>query len=384
MKNLLIERLSPKIFFERKNRFMIGSLSILISGLIFISPLLVCSVGRQVPFLDDEGKFLEGSISEKIHVNINGVQQGMFIKSKDISKPVLLFLHGGPGMPEYAISRKYPTVLENYFTVCYWDQRGSGLSYNTENSTETITFDQLISDTLAVTDYLRKRFNQEKIYLMGHSGGTFIGIQAANKAPELYHAYIAISQISKQFESEKIAYQYMMKEFAINGDTKSLKKLEQIPLIELEQMPPSYRSLRDESMHKLGIGTTHEMKSVLSGIFLPVMLNQEYSFIEKLNIWRGKWSANSTDLWNTILATNLTTEVTELNIPIYFCEGIYDYTCSYSLAKDYFLKLKAPVKGFYTFYQSAHSPLFEEPEKMKHILHDDILNGETNLADTDF
>lgn len=115
----------------------------------------------------------------KSHVNINEVEQGMVIKGKDKTKPVLLFLHGGPAMHEYAISQRYPTVLENYFTACCWEQRGSGLSYNTDISPETMTVEQLISDALEVTNYLRKRFGQEKIYLMGHSWGTFLGIQAA-------------------------------------------------------------------------------------------------------------------------------------------------------------------------------------------------------------
>ena len=86
-------------------------------------------------------------------------------------------------------------------------------------------------------------------------------------------------------------------------------------------------------------------------------------------------------LWDEMLATDLSKQVPELAIPVYFFEGIYDYTCSYTLAKDYFEKLKAPIKGFYTFEQSAHSPLFEEPEKMLKILREDVLAGENSLAD---
>jgi pimeloyl-ACP methyl ester carboxylesterase len=82
-----------------------------------------------------------------------------------------------------------------------------------------------------------------------------------------------------------------------------------------------------------------------------------------------------------MLSTDLSKEVTELSIPVYFFEGIYDYTCSYTLAKEYFDQLKAPIKGFYTFEQSAHSPLFEEPEKMGRILQEDILAGVNNLAE---
>ena len=85
---------------------------------------------------------------------------------------------------------------------------------------------------------------------------------------------------------------------------------------------------------------------------------------------------------NQMNATNLPAEVPKLDIPVYFFQGRYDYTSSYTLAKDYFEKLQAPMKGFYTFEQSAHSPLFEEPEKMQHILQEDVLVGVNNLADT--
>jgi alpha-beta hydrolase superfamily lysophospholipase len=99
----------------------------------------------------------------------------MFIQSKDVTHPVLLYLHGG--MPEYFLTQHYPTGLEDYITVVWWEQRGSGLSYNASDPRDKVTLEQLISDTLEVTEYLRHHFHKEKIYLMAHSGGSFIGIQ---------------------------------------------------------------------------------------------------------------------------------------------------------------------------------------------------------------
>ena len=116
---------------------------------------------------------MRGSISEKAFADINGVRQGMFIQSTDATHPVLLFLHGG--MPEYFLSERYPTGLENDFTAVWWEQRGIGLSYSPGIPPETMTSEQFIADTLSVTSYLRNRFGTEKIYLMAHSGGTFIG-----------------------------------------------------------------------------------------------------------------------------------------------------------------------------------------------------------------
>jgi pimeloyl-ACP methyl ester carboxylesterase len=341
--------------------------------------LLAFSPGKPQPFLDENGKQLVSSISEKIFVNINGVQQGMIIKSKDISNPVLLYVHGG--MPDYFLTQKYPTGLEDYFTVVWWEQRGSGLSYSASIPTETITSEQLISDTLEVTNYLRNRFGKEKIYLMGHSGGTFIGIQAAAQAPELYYAYIGVAQMSDQLESERLAYEYMLQKFKENGNTKMVQKLEAAPVTNTSGIPDAYYALRDGAMHSLGIGTTHDMKSIISGIFLPSLTFREYTLLEKFNLWRGKSQSGVSSVWNAIIATDLTTRVTELEIPVYILAGRYDYTVNYDLQKNYFVKINALKKGFYTFENSAHSPLFEEPEKFIQIMVNDVLNGNVNLAD---
>lgn len=117
----------------------------------------------------------------------------MFMMGKNTQNPVLLYLHGG--MPDYFLRRKYPTGLEDYFTVIWWEQRGSGLSFSADIPPETMTQEQMISDVLELTNYLRRRFGKEKIYLMGHSGEPSLAIQAAARAPELYHAYIGVAQV---------------------------------------------------------------------------------------------------------------------------------------------------------------------------------------------
>jgi pimeloyl-ACP methyl ester carboxylesterase len=363
-------------------RTLLGAAAVLVVGpAILAVALLAWSQGDPEPFFDAAGKTVPGSISEKLRVRIGGVEQGMFLRGRDRTRPVLLFLHGGPGMPEYAIAQRYPRVLEEDFVVAWWEQRGSGLSYRADAAPDTITTERLIEDTLEVSRYLAERFGREKIYLLAHSGGTFPGIQAAARAPALYHAYVGVAQIANQLESERRARRYMLEEYARQGDEGMVRKLEVFPLEQLDTMPAAYRSLRDEAMHGLGIGTTHAMRSVVTGIFLPVMLSRQYTLGEKLDVWRGKWSPASTGLWNEILATDLTAKVSKLDVPVYFLHGGYDYTVSYDLAKRYFETLQAPVKGFYTFDRSAHSPPFEEPERLQRIVREDVLAGTVHLAD---
>jgi len=349
----------------------LGSILILWIALLFYSP------GISESFLDKQGNQLAGSISEKIFITIGGVQQGMFIKSKNKENPVLLYLHGG--LPDYYLTRKYPTGLEDYFTVVWWEQRGFGLSYNAKIATESNNLNQMISDTKEITNYLRTRFGQYKIYLMGRSGGSFIGIHAAARAPELYHAYIGVGQMSNQLQSEKMAYEYMLKKFRDAGDRKLVRKLEASPVN--DYIPYEYLKLRDQAMHRLGIGTTRDMSSVITGMFIPSLVCREYTLKEKFNLWRGKAQSGVHPLWDEMITTDLSQQVNKGNIPVYFFHGIYDYTVSYPLAKKYFEALNAPLKGFYTFEQSAHSPMFEEPDRVRKIMLTNILTGTNTLSD---
>lgn len=355
---------------------LIISLTLVVCIFIIAGVIWVLSPGKPKPYLDQKGNILAGSLSEKVFITIGGVRQGMFIRSKDSTHPVLLYLHGG--MPDYFLAQKFPTGLEEYFTVVWWEQRGSGISFSKDKAEETITLDQMISDVLEVTEYLRHRFGQQKIYLMGHSGGTFIGIQVAARAPELYHAYLGISQMSDQLRSERAAYNYMLDHCKKDKNNKMFRRLNAAPVT--DSIPEAYLKLRDRAMHSLGIGTMHEMHSVITGIFLPSLICRDYTIMEKINMWRGKSRSGVSSLWNNMLDTNLIEKVPELKVPVYFFEGIHDYTVSYQLAKEYFEKLQAPLKGFYVFEKSAHSPLFEEPEKLKQIMREDVLKGTNNLG----
>jgi pimeloyl-ACP methyl ester carboxylesterase len=359
----------------------LGIASTLLASILAVAGLLkIWSYpGRPKPFVDVAGLVLPGSISEKIRIEVNGVAQGMFLKGKDITNPVLLYLHGG--MPDYFLAQKHPTGIEAHFTVAWWEQRGSGLSYDRTIPRGTMTSEQFIADTLEVTNYLRRRFDKEKIYLMGHSGGTFFGIQAVAREPQLYHAYLGVAQTVSQLRSEKRAYDYMVQQFRSRGDRRMVRKLQAAPVTIAAGTPQAYLEVRDQAMHRLGIGTTRDIKSVITGIFLQSLQCPDYTVAEKINMWRGKFGAGVSYLWNDMMRTDLATTVRELSMPIYLFHGIYDYTCSYAEAKAYFEILKAPLKGFYTFQQSAHSPIFEEPQKMLNIIQTDVLAGRNSLSD---
>jgi len=120
-------------------RIMTALLPLLLVGLLGLVGLLAAwSPGRPAPLVDEMGQKIDGSLSEKVFVEINGIQQGMFIQSANPTNPVLLFLHDGPGMVEFFLQGTHPSSLEQDFTVVWWEQRGAGMSFSTEISPRTL------------------------------------------------------------------------------------------------------------------------------------------------------------------------------------------------------------------------------------------------------
>lgn len=358
----------------------------IVSGLLGALALAVAGVlvfwswpGRPRPFLDERGRPLPDSISDKISVDINGFRQGMFLSAKDKTRPVLLYLHGG--MPEYFLARRYPTGLEDEFVVCWWEQRGAGLSFKAGMRLESVTVAQLVADTLALTNELRRRFGKDRIYLMGHSGGSFVGMHAVAQAPELYHAYIGVAQMACQLKSEARAYHVMLERCRTERRASLAKKLEAAPVTLEGGVPLAYLRVRDLAMHALGVGTMRGMRSVVTGLFLPSLRLRDYTLAEKFNLWRGKAATGVSPMWREMLATDLAERIPAVSVPVYFLHGVHDYTCTYAEASTYFDTLAAPLKGFYTFHESAHSPMFEEPQRLMTVLREDVLNGTNRLAD---
>lgn len=357
-------------------KFLIFFLLFLIAGtVVTLIYLSVISKGTIKPFTDEKGDILPDSIAEKNSVEINGVPQSMFIRGKSLDNPVLLFVHGGPGVPEYFLNEYYPIDLEEHFTVCWWEYRGSGLSYSPNLDPDTITTEQLADDTAAVAEYLCNRFAKEKVYLMGHSFGSFIGLKAAQMHPEQFYAYIGMAQINGYSlggtEANTLTYEYMEKVFTERKDKASLRQLNACS-VKHEDGTVSFKSdcfgKLDQLKHKSGCGTMHHMDSVITGIFFPQMNSRCYTLSEKINYWKGKKFMQSSAVYKDSQYAEVQKEVLHLDIPVYFFSGIYDYTCPHPLSRELYELLDAPKKEFYLFEHSAHSPLWEEPEKAIDIL----------------
>lgn len=339
---------------------------IILGGVMSVLPP---SSGQLMPYKDDNGNIIENSIAEKSNIIVNDHNIGIYVLAKDNTKPVLLVCGGGPGISQFFMENKYPSCLPEEFVVCYFDYYGTCRSYVKDIDPDTITTELYLSDIQGITDYLCDRFDKEKIFIMGHSFGTRMALETISNNPEKYYAYIAVAQSCDQPRSEKIAYTYMKNEYAKQNNQKMVKEFEKYPLLESEESYVNYFSspLRDKAMHELGVGTTRDMNSVISGIFWPSLRMKEYTVKERINFWRGKNISNKFAVTHD--SFNAFDEVKEVHIPVYFFAGKYDYTCAYELQKEYFEVLNGPVKEFISFDNSAHSPVYEEREVAKQHIH---------------
>ena len=212
-----------------------------LTGLLSLAVLGVAvSVARPATtysIVGPDGDPLPGSIAELITVPIGGHEQALMVRGRSTDNPVLLYLAGGPGGTDLGAMRR-DVALEERFVVVTWEQRGAGKSYAALDPAETLTLEQTVADTVAVTTYLRERFDEEKIYLVGNSWGTTLGVLAVQRHPELFHAYVGTGQMVSQRETDILFYADTLAWADHAGNDALATRLRQIG-------PPPYTSLLD-------------------------------------------------------------------------------------------------------------------------------------------
>lgn len=311
------------------------------------------------------------SLSEKFVMDINGAPNGFFINSMDTDNPVLLLVSSGPGTDDYFLTDRYEEMtLEQYFTVVYWDYRGMGIAYDSDFAPSSITLENLLADTHEVTQYLKDRFGKDKIYIMGFSGGSHIALRAVQQYPEDYIAYIGMAQVvTDSIENDTYMYNYMTDKFTQRGDSSALRRLENM-VEHLDdgtvRCTATWREYVD-LLHDAGGGTILN-RTEFQGIIMPIMLCRCYTISEKINYIRGLKMYDHSPLADELNDYDYRTLISELEIPAYFISGEEDFNCPWPLVEDYCNHLSAPSSEFYLVPDSAHSPLWENPEVTCDIL----------------
>ena len=311
------------------------------------------------------------SINVEEKINLDGVNQQIFIRGKDSANPILLILHGGPGFSEFAYFRTYNKDLENKFVVVNWDQRGTHLSYNDSIETSSMTFDQIVSDAHELVDKLKKRFKKNKVFLLAHSAGTITGVKYALRYPEDLYAYIGIGQVVNGMKNEMESLSFTLKMAKENKNQKAIAELKEVqknyPLLPLKSLDYVYTERK--WLEKFG-GVYH--KRSYSVLFENLDKEEKALINDSLANKGGQFSMQY--LWKDLLSVDFLSADTVFKIPVFFICGKYDYNTPTHLTKQYFDKIKAPLKQFFIFENSGHLIPFEEPEKFNKLMTESILH----------
>ncbi|MFN6944268.1 MAG: alpha/beta fold hydrolase [Cytophagaceae bacterium] len=305
-------------------------------------------------------------------VMINGHQQWIYYIGDDTSKQVILFLHGGPGTPETPFLVKYNQNLKEDFIVVCWEQRGAGKSYNKKIPDSTMTIDQFVEDCHAVTQHIKKKFNFQKIYLMGHSWGTLIGIKSIKKYPHDYLGYFALAQISNTLKEEQVTYQWLINQSQYENNRKALRQLNEIGWpSEENRYSLKQVFIKIKWVNYYGGAAFYQDPKGYKKLVKIVITTPVYNFREKLKYLKSeKFSLDH--LHDEIMTLDLFEEVNTLNVPIVFIHGTGDYQVPLVVAKEYYYFINSPYKKFIEFKNCAHGLLIEQPEKFKKTILEEV------------
>ncbi len=318
------------------------------------------------PIVGADGDPVQGGIAELVDVPIGGHDQAIMLRGVSQDAPVLLFLEGGPGGTGIGRIRNAGTDLERSFVVATWDQRGTGKSYDALEPASTLSLDQMVEDTLAVTNYLRERFGHSKIYLVGSSWGTTIGTLAVQRSPELFHAYVGTGQMVDQFATDKLMYAESIADAEDRGDTGMVDQLRSMG-------PPPYADTLDYPIaiasNPTWLDFEHGADYQASAEYPASLFVSEYTLIEQL---RGMGAIAETFhvLYPQLADTDFRRDVPRLDVPVYIVEGRHEVAGRETLAKQWFRGLSATEKHYLYFDRSGHTPPYDEPGRFADLMRD--------------
>lgn len=289
-------------------------------------------------------------------VILGGTKQWILVRGSSEKNPIILFLHGGPGLPMMPFHQYFQNDIEKKYLVVHWDKRGTGKSYSENIPIESMNLSQILSDAHELVNLLKSRFCKDRIYLAGHSWGSIIGINLINLYPENFCGFISIGQVVDFSKSLNISYAYTLEKAKEQADEEAVNEL-----IGIGEPPfnedDTKLSIILRNVGRFG-GKMHNEAN-----FSNIAKNcEEYTEIDLVNIPKGL-DFSDKYLWNEIIRTNMLENHTNFRVPIFFLCGKYDYITPTVLVEEYCKKINAPLKKVIILENSAHYPFIEEPNE---------------------
>lgn len=294
-------------------------------------------------------------------VIVNGDRQNIRIRAEREGLPVILFIHGGPGVCDRHFVLGNQSALARDYTMVCWDQRGSGKSYDKNIRTQKLSVKTYVDDAEALIDILRERFGQDKIVIAGHSWGTVIGTALAVRCPDKIAAYVAQGVFVDGAENETESYNFCVREAERLGDKKAQKALSGIAPVAGRYPSDKAMMTQRDYLSKFGGGTYKKREGMIKSLLIPLLKTPEYSLADVFKYAQGGLYLSKV-LWDDIVAVSYA-DVKRLEVPLIVTQGDHDFNTPTSIVRRWYDTLQAPFKKWISFEQSAHSPIFEEPQK---------------------
>jgi pimeloyl-ACP methyl ester carboxylesterase len=322
------------------------------------------------PITAPNGKVIPGSITTLEKVNLNGTEQWMSIRGKDVNKPVLLFLAGGPGGSQLVTARRALGALEDHFVVVNWEQPGAGKSFDVIDRS-TLTPERYITDGITLVQHLRERFDEEKVYLLGESWGSALGVWMVQRNPELFHAFIGTGQMVAFLENDLMCYDFVLNVLDEHGDTEKLEQLKQ-------QGPPPYYgegvAMKEAAFLMETFNYMNADPNIADDGFntFQDLAGSEYGLYDKVNWFRGALETMDV-VYPQLWEVDFRIQATKLEVPMYFLLGRHDVNAPPVLAEEYIELLEAPHKELIWFERSGHNPWVTESAEFVDVMVNQVL-----------
>jgi proline iminopeptidase len=301
------------------------------------------------------------SVAELATLRIGGHDQTVMLRGSSDRAPVLLYLTGGPGGTDLGAMRLFGEQLETDFLVATWDQRGTGTSYGALDPTSTLTLEQAVADTVELAEVLRDRFDQDRVYLVGNSYGTLLGVLAAQQRPDLFAAYVGTGQMVSPVETDRMFYADTLDWARRHGDDALADTL-------LRNGPPPYADFYLYEPALRHGHAWHDDPAFDPSGEMPANLNvAEYDLVQKVRALPA--TADTFALvYPQLQGLDFRTQATQLQVPVYVVSGEFEARGRIGLAREWFDVLAAPDKRWIELPDSGHRPHFEQPDAFAAVM----------------
>lgn len=305
-----------------------------------------------------------GGVQETFEATLGGARQVVNVRGADRTNPILLFIHGGPAAVEMPVAWAFQRPWEDHFTVVQWDQRGAGRSFLLNDPAalaSTLRPERYRDDAIELIELLGKRYGQRKVFVLGHSWGSIVGLMVAAKRPDLLHAYIGVGQVIDFRENEREGYAWTLAKARAAGNQEAVRELE---ALRPYPGPGAFdlKKLETERKWNIRFGGLAAGRDNADFYFRAPRLSPEYTAAD-----RQAWDDGSAFTMKTMfpqLADISFAKLDRIDTPVFMFLGRQDYTTPSPIAANWLDRLRAPRKGVVWFAHSAHLPFIEEPGRV--------------------